>query len=648
MLGQSAARAQVGLERPAMRHEGADLTGAAETELPGLAQALSQRLDCAALAMRYPVGDDFATDLMLALYEKLLEKRHALPAALHLALDEALTSGIPRPPLSPITPVLVGIRARRASANAASPRGRGVRPAESRPGHRLPDRARAVRRPRPADASRRPVPGPARRRCGGVLFYGMPGAGKTACALELAYRHERGRFEGHVWHRAPEDGNVISTALFDLMQDIQTQLDAPDLGLTTALDQPDQFRRFTLPRLRDLLKQRSLLLVLDNLETLLADSGRWRDPLWGDVVASFLSHDGPSRVVLTSRRVPTDLADHAKVQSEAIHALSLPESVLLARELPNLRALFDDEAGRALLRQTLRVVQGHPKLLELADGLATDRSALAARVASAENELRDRGDVLDAFFAVGVALEGESRQGDDDFVQALQRWTTGIAGTLTPTARLLLTFLCRLEPADRNQGLVRAAWPGFLKRVSEGNPDIAAAMAEPDHGLPTALAELRCGLVEVEHPVLDPKQIEAQKTLRANQTYQSGEVAPGTPHGPESTCTTLAATYTIHPGIAEAVGAAADPTVFDAADVELGDYHLAVHQRAFKSETESGGLIVYSARHAAPYLLRRKRWDEASILLDWMLLWDGTPANLGFALPLLLRIVEATTHTEDG
>ena len=202
--------------------------------------------------------------------------------------------------------------------------------------------------------------------------------------------------------------------------------------------------------------------MLDNLETLLTNSDHWRDPLWGEVVAAFLSHGGSSRVVLTSRRVPADLADHAKVQSEAIHALSLPESVLLARELPNLKALFDDEAGRALLRHTLWVVQGHPKLLELAGGLAADRNALAARVAAAADEVRDRADILDTFFAAGVAREGESRQGDDDFVRALRGWTMGIASTLAPTARLLLTFLCRLEPADRNQGLVKTAWPRFL------------------------------------------------------------------------------------------------------------------------------------------------------------------------------------------
>ncbi len=114
MGSQAAAREQVGLERAAVRQEGAEgaeLAETAGTALPGLAQALSQRLDCAALAMRYPVGDAFATELMLALYDKLLDKRRPLPAALHLALDDALEADIPKPPLSPATPILVGVRA---------------------------------------------------------------------------------------------------------------------------------------------------------------------------------------------------------------------------------------------------------------------------------------------------------------------------------------------------------------------------------------------------------------------------------------------------------------------------------------------------------------------------------------------------------
>ena len=113
------------------------------------------------------------------------------------------------------------------------------------------------------------------------------------------------------------------------MFEIERQLNAPDLGLTTALDDPQRFRRFTLPRLRALLQQYSLLLVLDNLETLLSESNRWRDPLWGDLLAALLDHTGPSRVVLTSRRVPADLEKHPRLLAEPIHALSFAESVLL-------------------------------------------------------------------------------------------------------------------------------------------------------------------------------------------------------------------------------------------------------------------------------------------------------------------------------
>ncbi len=207
----------------------------------------------------------------------------------------------------------------------------------------------------------------------------MPGAGKTTSALELAYRHAERRFQRYVWYKAPEEGSDITNALSDLMQAIQTQLNEPHMGLITALDNPTLFRQYTLPRLAALLQQRSLLLVLDNLETLLTASGDWRDPLWGDLVAALLAHNGPSRVVLTSRRRPAALDGHPRLHVEAIHALSLAESALLARELPRLRGLFDDADGLALLRVALRVVQGHPKLLELADGLAGDRAALGAR-----------------------------------------------------------------------------------------------------------------------------------------------------------------------------------------------------------------------------------------------------------------------------
>ena len=432
--GHAAARVQIGLDRLPVRQEdaaGQAVAETAQTVLPSLAQSLAERLDCAALAMRYPVGDAFATELMLSLYEKLLDRHQPLPAALHLALDEALAADIPRPPLSPATPILIGARA--ADMQLALP----LRPPQEitlpRVGLSIAFPAepeRFVGRLQPMlRASQALAPRSAQR---GVLFHGIPGGGKTACALEVSYRHAEGRFQGYVWYRAPESDSDIAAELFNLLFEIERQLSAPDLGLTTSLDHPERFRFFTLPRLRALLQEKSLLLVLDNLETLLTESNRWRDSLWGDLLATLLDHGGLSRVILTSRRMPADLERNSRLQAEPIHALSLAESVLLARELPHLKRLFDDAEGLELLQQTLRVVQGHPKLLELADSLAVDRQALAARVAAAADELSQRGEVLDAFFAVGGEREGETRQADADFVRALQSWTTGAVGGLSP------------------------------------------------------------------------------------------------------------------------------------------------------------------------------------------------------------------------
>lgn len=649
--GHAGARRQIGLDPPE-RQEGAAGGSSAEktaqTELPGLAQELSHRLDCATLAMRYPVGDDFATDLMLELYEKLLAKGRPLPAALNLALADVLKADTPKPSLSAATPILVGVRA--AELQLAPPK-RGPH-AISLPTHGLsiafpPEPEHFVGRLQPMlRASQALAPHSAKR---GVIFYGMPGAGKTACALELAYRHDQGRFRAPIWHRAPEADTDISTALFNLMQDVQTQLNAPDLGLTTALDDPRAFRQFTLPRLRALLKTESLLLVLDNLESLLTVSNGWRDPLWGEVVTALLEHDGPSRVVITSRRVPAGLAAHPKVQPEAIHALSFAESVLLARELRNLRRLFDDESGRELLQKTLRVIQGHPKLVELADALASDRSALAARVAAASDGASDRADVLDAFFATGVTREGETRRNDAAFVQVLHDWTAGVLNGVSSTARLLLAFLCQVEPEDRQRRILDANWKDFLTRLGADHAAASAALAEPEAGLPTALAALdSAGLVKVERPVLGPDETEALMVSLAAESDAGDPLDPALRPEMLEQIMSAATSYTIHPSIAETIRAAAEPDLIAAADRELGAYYVSATLHWHEQEMQGGSsALVESARRGTPYLLRQGLWGKASTLLEQILLRDKSPATLSFALPLLRRVTEATDGTEE-
>ena len=86
-----------------------------------------------------------------------------------------------------------------------------------------------------------------------------------------------------------------------------------------------------------------VLLVLDNLETLLTADGTWRDPRWGQLVAALTGHDGESRVILTSRTAPAGLGAAVPggpppVVTLPVHALSLEEAVALARELPTICA----------------------------------------------------------------------------------------------------------------------------------------------------------------------------------------------------------------------------------------------------------------------------------------------------------------------
>lgn len=639
------------------------------TELPSLAQQLVQKLDCAALAMRYPVGDSFATDLMLALYDKLLDKTQPLPAALQLALADARAADSAHPALSPATPLLFGARA--ASLRFRLPprpfgfelpqTGLGLFPAEPL---RLVGRVHPLRRASQALAPDSPLRG--------VLFYGMPGAGKTACALELAYRHERNRFQGQIWYKAPEEGADgqapdIGQELFNLMFEIERQLNAPQLALTAALDDPQTWRSHTLPRLTGLLGQYSLLLALDNLESLLTSSNRWRDPRWGELVAALLAHNGASRVILTSRRLPADLAAHAAVQREAIHALSFAESVLLARELPQLRTLFASEGGLDLLRRALWLAQGHPKLLELADGLAADPAALIAQLDQAEAAATTDSAALTAFFAPRpeAADEGETRQTERAFVAALGQWTRGVSERLTPAAALLFTFLCRLEAPDRISTIVDANWEDFLKRLaadpSANHPAAPAILALPQLGVPAALTALaQAGLIAVERSVADSQSAEATpdpEALLAILTEQYGDqIASLDPSQLESLIASLQSQIsnppsptliTIHPGVAEATRAAADPTVLTAVDQELGDYWVAMAQHGLRTETQGGGrLVAESGRRAAPYLLRRERWEDASSLLEDMILRDSSPTTLAFAIPLLRRIVAETEGTE--
>src|SRR5205823_1096653 len=130
-----------------------------------------------------------------------------------------------------------------------------------------------------------------------VLFHGMAGAGKTACALELAYHYEDlRRFTGFIWYRAPGEGSEWAGALARFAQAFETQLSdehlRPLFPLVHVMEEAEEKFDAYLPRLRQFLERHSILVVLDNLETLLRPDGQWREPRWGKLLATLLGHRG--------------------------------------------------------------------------------------------------------------------------------------------------------------------------------------------------------------------------------------------------------------------------------------------------------------------------------------------------------------------
>jgi tetratricopeptide (TPR) repeat protein len=576
--------------------------------LPGLARELVARLGCAVVAMRFPVVDDFAIALDEHLYEGLLGQDHTLARALQLAVPQAAGEQVRpgAPALSVATPALFGPLA--TDLRLSPPPGEPDFNVNTAKTAYFPDEpARFVGRVGLLARASTALAPQNQQQHTTVLLHGMAGAGKTACALELAYRHEP-VFGALAWWQAPEQGKDISTSLRDLAAALEAQL--PGLAMVQATTSQAELARF-LPRLTQLLEDQAILVVLDNLESLLTEQGTWRDPAWQQLVAALLRHGGESRVVLTSRIRPHDLdGQEGRVLVEPIHALSLDEALLLGRELPNLGKLLRQDPtqpGQAgervgLVRRMLQVVQGHPKLLELADAQGADPEALRARLAEVEAGLPG-ADRLGAFLATG-----ESALAADQFLQTLAGWTRGVAGVLPEGARMLLGVVCALEDPDRTEPILQAAWPQVWQRLGH-------------QGDPPPLAETIAVL--------------------------EGQALVHTEHQPGGQGGDGPVVYQVHPGVAEAARAQAGPEVQRAVDEGLAAFWQALFRQAVQAEGgEASGAVVHAGRAAAPYLLRSGEWTAASHLLERALLRDHSPATVAALLPLLGQVAQATRGTD--
>lgn len=398
-----------------------------------LADAVAAELGCAVLAMRFAVRDKFGVALTSALYRGLLTEGVTPAKALGLALV-----AIPDvTPMEMVTPVLLGEQSAWVTMRApkddkkSSAVPHELPPAPERFVGRVATMSRCVRTLLNDTGFR------------ALVLLGMPGIGKSAVATELV--HVVGdRFDDVIWCGVP-DGADGPTALTEVIVRLEDSL--PDVRLVHLVHEPRDLAE-AVTAVSEVLTKSRVLIVIDNVET-------WStDPGWSALLTALCQHEGASRTVITTRQEPIGLP----ATVERIGSLSRDEAVLLAGELSRLaRFVRGEVAGmaadkaRTLARRVIEAADGHPKLLELADGQAGDAGRLSALLNTSSSAV--------------------------DASTPLVSWTTRAAATLAPPARRAFDLLCVLDERDRTTIV--------LTGLLSADPHTTSAI------ISTGLAELR-------------------------------------------------------------------------------------------------------------------------------------------------------------
>jgi hypothetical protein len=204
-------------------------------------------------------------------------------------------------------------------------------------------------------------------------------------------------------------------------------------------------------------------------------------------------------------------------------------------------------------------------------------------------------------------------------------------------------FVACLDDADRQSFVIDGNWADLWRRL--GRP------GDPPAPGPLLAALADAALVEAVPVLVDAEAALAGSGGGSDANPGSGDPAggadPASASAPSGADASVPMTYQVHPGVAAAIGGAADPGVSEAVDAELAAYWDVVSRWARERESgEDGRLVVRDGLAAAPYLLRRGEWDTALFLLEQSALRDESPGTAQAVLPSLRRIAAATGKPE--
>ncbi|MEM9998234.1 MAG: TIR domain-containing protein, partial [Bacteroidota bacterium] len=341
------------------------------------------------LAMQTSVSDYYATELAAAFYRVLYRREHQRPSralakarkALEAARQKALQTEAPLYQTQPeyATPTLfVRDEAEPRLANFGPHR----EPLSTPPVYALAgpvpqlSRDAFIGRRKPLRQALRTIRTDTAK--AGVLLTGIGGVGKSALAGRAMRRLVESGYVP-VAHKGVWDLGAIATSVgTELMQMSDEALQKKG----TLLFQPELPDTARLTLLQQVLATVPLLLVLDDFEqNLTAGGAAFRDGAVADYLQMLAHNARTSRLLLTCRYpLPaTDLA--AYFETVPLGPLSDAEARKLMRRLPAFEDLDPKEWARIL-----RLVGGHPRMLEFVDALLNRGKG---RLPEVENKLRE-------------------------------------------------------------------------------------------------------------------------------------------------------------------------------------------------------------------------------------------------------------------
>jgi len=384
--------------------------------LQSVGYEVATAMGCSVVAMRYPVDDGFSIEFNKAFYRSLLIDGAALDDALHSAVLHALDRA-PGTPLSIATPLIITSTPEfrlgpLVPAPSAKPSVWNGVPAESDLFVGRSETMRAI-----ADTL-------ASGRLSAINLLGMPGIGKTSALREGVALHAH-RFEHVLWLSARSSRDVSE--------------------LEAAVEKVAGKRG--IAHLRDA----SILLILDDAEAALGDSGGWLCAEMGCFIEELAAPGASLRLLLASQhRLPLSSNIHQVVVPMLDHS----EAMLLYRQVAERDGIDAPEALTPAL-----VCGGNPGLVVEIGGETRW-----------ETVGRDLAGMWEVLTPLASPAQGDGHLVDDSHLAAvIARWAGEEIALLPDSAAALLSLLCSLEAIDRRTDVLEWLWPLVVDQTVIGD-----------------------------------------------------------------------------------------------------------------------------------------------------------------------------------